>query len=177
MGETTLVETPLNSLEPDWLADAKRITELYERPALGRPSVLGSDIHRINQLLKLVAHGNYVGTAFLAAGFSRQHQANWREAAKQNNVAAIALFDAIEKAEAWAEQDAVSDVAKAGKAGPQFWAASATRLERRHPERWGKRAEDGQTPRVVVQIGVQSGDVQVAFAPTSSGRPLLTGSE
>jgi hypothetical protein len=71
------------------------------------------------------------------------------------------LVDALEKAQADSESDAVQDVRKAGKAGPQFWAASMTRLERRHPDRWGKRGEDGNTPKVVVQIGVSQGDVQV----------------
>lgn len=153
--------------EHDWLAEAREIARLYEPPHTGRPSAL-TDIYRVEKVLRLIAQGNYLETACLAAGFNRGTLHDWKQQAKDGNVAAIAFTVAMEKAEALAEADAVSDVAAAGKAGPQFWAASATRLERRHPDRWGKRQDDSSQPRVVVQIGVQSGDVQVAFAPSTT---------
>lgn len=147
--------------EPDWLAEAQHIADLYEYPGIGPPASAITDLQRVSRLFYLIGHGNYVSTALLAAGFSRQHLADWKRQAEEGSVAAIALLYGIEKAEAFAEADAVSDVESAGKAGPQFWAASATRLERRHPERWGKRAEETAGPRVIVQIGIQAQDVQV----------------
>jgi hypothetical protein len=56
----------------------------------------------------------------------------------------------------------VSKVRKAG-ADPRFWAASMTYLERRHPERWARRSEGNDGPKVVVQIGVRDSDVQVSI--------------
>lgn len=57
------------------------------------------------------------------------------------------------------------------------WTASAWTLERTDPEQFALRKDDSSTPKVIVQIGVQNGDVQVAFTPTSSGQPPLTLSE
>lgn len=165
MGQSTALTT---ASSVDWLAEAQHIAELYTPPDIGRPSAL-TDIYRVEKVLRLVAAGNYIETACLAAGFNKATIYDWKKAAKDNNIAAIAFTNALEKAEAIAEADALSDVERAGRAGPQFWAASATRLERRHPERWGKRQDDSSAPKVVVQIGVQGGDVQVAFAPSSAG--------
>lgn len=153
---------PLAPDEYDWIAEAQHIASLYEHE-VGRPSAI-TDINRVQKVLQLVAAGNYIETAAKAAGFSKVTLYNWKKAAEGGNVAAIAFVNALEKAEAIAEADAVTDVRKAGKAGPQFWAASATRLERRHPDRWGKRPEVTDTPKVVVQIGVKDGDVQVQLS-------------
>jgi hypothetical protein len=151
---------------------AKRIASLYEPPPIGRPSSVITDVQRVYKLLSKIAEGNYVETAVKSAGIAKQTFYNWREQAQAGNIAAIALVDAIEKAEADAESDAVNDVKQAGKAGPQYWAASMTRLERRHPERWGKRGDDGNAPKVVVQIGVRDGDVSVALGEAKV--PTLT---
>lgn len=142
----------------DWLLVAKRIADLWQPAHNNRASVL-TDVARVYKLLRLIANGNYIETAVRSAGISKQTFYNWKEQAKDGNLAAIALVDAVEKAEADAECDAVGDVTKAGKAGPQFWAASMTRLERRHASKWAKRTDDGNAPKVLVQIGVQGGDV------------------
>lgn len=160
MGKAALAPIDTGVPEPNWLAEAEHIKAVYVQPTPHNVHAF-TDVFRVNQLLKLLAHGNYRSTAALAAGFSRQHLANWERDAKGGNVAAIALFDAMEKAEAWAEQKAVKTVRDAGEAGPQYWAATATHLERRHPERWGKRAEDSGAPKVIVQLGAGAGDVKV----------------
>jgi transposase len=161
---------PLAPGEHDWIAEAQYIASLYQHET-GRPSDI-TDINRVHKVLQFVANGNYIETAVKAAGFSKQTLYNWKKAAEHGNVAAIAFVDALEKAEALAEADAVSDVNKAGKAGPQFWAASATRLERRHPDRWGKRPEVTDAPKVIVQIGVKDGDVQVQLSGGESRQQL-----
>lgn len=58
------------------------------------------------------------------------------------------------------------EVAKVREAGkdPRFWAASMTYLERRHPERWARRQDSNDGPKVIVQIGVRDSDVQVQIA-------------
>jgi hypothetical protein len=70
------------------------------------------------------------------------------------------IAEAIETAAALAESEAVRHVRKAGE-HPQFWAASMTYLERRYPDRWGRRTEDADVPRIIVQIGVRDGDVKI----------------
>ena len=60
-----------------------------------------------------------------------------------------------------AEAEDVANVRRAGKAGPQFWAASMTYLERKYPEKWGKRADESAGPKVVVQIGCKDSDVAI----------------
>ena len=67
----------------------------------------------------------------------------------------------MEKASADAEAEGNRLMVSAARKGPQYWPAVATRNERRWPERWGKRQEDGQAPRVVVQLGIQAGSVHV----------------
>jgi len=160
----------------DWLLEARTIADLYTPPAIGRPSLL-TDVYRVEKILRYIGQGNYLETACLAAGIDRNTLHNWRQAAKDGNLAAIAFIRSLEKAEALAELDAVEDVRKAGKAGPQFWAASATRLERRHPDRWGKRQDDSTAPKVVVQIGIQHSDVSIrTLSPstTHEGSESLT---
>ena len=85
--------------------------------------------------------------------------------------AAIAFRDAIEKAEALAESETVRNVRQASKL-PQFWAAGMTYLERKHPERWGRRQEDSAAPKVVVNIGVRDSDVQVQVLSPSVSEDL-----
>jgi hypothetical protein len=61
-------------------------------------------------------------------------------------------------------------VRKAGEL-PQFWAAEMTYLERRFPEKWGRRQDSQDGPKVVVQIGVRDSDVrvQIAESPAKTG--------
>jgi len=80
---------------------------------------------------------------------------------------------ALKRASARAEAIEVAKVRKAGD-DPRFWAASMTYLERRHPERWARRSEDGNSPRVVVQIGCKDSDVQVCISSPSPVVPLLS---
>ncbi len=61
----------------------------------------------------------------------------------------------------------VRNVRKASQL-PQFWAAGMTVLERKFPDKWGRRPEDSSTPRIVVQIGVKDGDVQVQLGPQTA---------
>jgi hypothetical protein len=53
----------------------------------------------------------------------------------------------------------------------RFWTAGMTWAERKFPDRWGRRQEDAQTPRVVVQIGVKDSDVQVNLATFGGEAP------
>ena len=60
---------------------------------------------------------------------------------------------------------------------PRLWAAEMTYLERKHPDRWGRRQDDQNMPRVVVQIGVGGSEVRIGVNGGScaalDSKPLL----
>ena len=133
--------------------------DLTVRTRAGRPTALTPEIADI--IYDYVAKGNYPGTACAAAGLDESTIYAWRKKAsvykewldnndiysveidqlpdKDNGLIYYRFFMRLKTAEALAENTHVSNLMKAGAAGPQFWAASATYLERKHPDRWGKR--------------------------------------
>jgi len=135
--------------------------------ALGHPT-LEADPEKTAVLLAALADGNYRVTACRLAGISESTLSRLYKRAEAGEAAAIALTAAIEKAEALAESEMVGMVRKAAKSGPQFWAAGATFLERKAPDRWGKRQDDASVPRVVVQIGARDSDVIVSVGSITS---------
>lgn len=140
---------------------AEQIAHAYDTkpPSPGAPSTIGNP-ELVQQLLAAIRDGNYRETACRAAGISKQTFYNWLKRAEHGDEAAIRFVDALEKAEAEAERETVSNVRSASKL-PQFWAAGMTYLERKYPDRWGRRQDDQTAPRVVVQIGAAVNDVQV----------------
>ena len=83
-----------------------------------------------------VRAGAYVETAAAAAGVSKVTLYAWlkRGAADEGPFAAFA--EAIEEAQALAE---MRDLALIGKAAETEWTAAAWRLERKFPDRYGRR--------------------------------------
>lgn len=142
-------------------AKAEQIANSYASQAspIGRPSVL-EDADKVNILLAALTEGNYRETALKLAGISKQTFHNWLKRAEAGEERATLFVDAVEKAEAQAESQIVGNVKRASEL-PQFWAAGITLLERKYPDRFGKRGEDSSGPKVLVQIGVGAGDVQV----------------
>ncbi len=138
---------------------AEAIATQYEPPATGRPSFL-ADSNTVAKLFTALRAGNYRETACKVAGIAKSTFHRQLEADE-------AFRNAVEKAEADAECDLIAATTAAGRK-PQFWAANMTLLERKHPERWGRRQEDSHAPKVVVQIGVKDSDVHVQInAPES----------
>lgn len=140
-------------------AQAEQIADAYQ-PNGGRPSMV-SDADTVQQFIAAIADGNYRETACKIAGIAKQTFYNTLKRAEAGDEAAIAFVDALEKAEARAEHEMVDCVRKAAKAGPQFWAAGMTYLERKAPDRWGRRQDDSSAPKVIVQIGIRDSDVTV----------------
>lgn len=147
---------------------AEQIAEAYEqRPnTVGAPSTIG-DADKVQQLLAAIADGNYRETAFRLAGISKQTFYNWLKRAEHGDEAAMQFVDALEKAEAFAEAETVKNVRNASKM-PQFWAAGMTWLERKSPDKWGRRNDDSSAPKVIVQFGVKDSDITVNVLTSGS---------
>lgn len=151
---------------PDFQKRAEAIAKTYQPPPVGQWSAIANPEH-VQDFLEAIAAGNYVETAAELADLSKVTVYNWRKRAETGEQPYVQFVNAWKRAEAWAEAQAVANVRKAGQL-PQFWAAEMTFLERRHPERWGRRTEEGSAPRVVVQIGIKDSDVQVQIASSES---------
>ena len=134
--------------------------DLIKRRGPGQPTKLTAKTEAI--IYEYMAKGNYISTACQAAGIDSRTFYYWQNKAssyhkylEDNNIEVTNIdalpdngtggivyyqfFQRLKRAEAEAESAHVGNLMKAGAAGPQFWAASATYLERKHPDRWGKR--------------------------------------
>lgn len=157
------------------IADAARIAETYTAPSTGRPSLLG-DTAAVSELLLRVAEGNYIETACTIAGIAKQTLYRWlkeADAIAEPDHPLVRFRDALKKAEAMAEAEDVANVRRAGRT-PQYWAASMTHLERRHPDRWAKRTDLETGPRVIVQIGIGADAVPTVANLGNHNRPYQT---
>lgn len=93
----------------------------------------------IDEIAKLIREGNYIETTCRAVGISSQTYRNWKKrgAAAESGIYR-GFYEAIDQAEAKGESSylgIIKDAANSGKA----WQAAAWYLERRYPERWGRR--------------------------------------
>jgi hypothetical protein len=89
------------------------------------------------KLCRIIRAGNYAETAAAACGINRDTLREWikrgaREGAGRYHDLAVAIDEASGHAE-------VRAVAIIGKAAETQWQAAAWMLERKHPDRWGKR--------------------------------------
>lgn len=143
----------------------------------GRPTKLTPAVQQ--QVVNAIQAGNYIEVAAAHAGISRPVLYQWmkkgRAAQLRGEVTRCAEFvDAIEKALADGEVRDVALIARAASGiaaqidaqgnviapaiAPQ-WQASAWRLERRMPDKWGRRQRldvatpGGEPMRIVVDLG------------------------
>lgn len=141
---------------------------------LGRKTKLTPEL--IADLEQLLAYGNYREQACNALGVTTTSLYRWLERAEadEENDTRPSLFrdlrDAITRAEAGAERDAVTLVRRHAVAD---WRAAAWYLERRHPSRWGRRdrldvdATVGQAPKrktVSAGSGERAEEIRSALA-------------
>lgn len=109
---------------------------------------------KVGRLVDYLVQGLYRETAATLAGVTSRSVRGWMERAEAGDVRCQPFATVVKIAEALAEASAVKAVRAAGKL-PQFWAAEMTYLERRHPDRWGRRQEAADGPRVIVMIGAK----------------------
>ena len=104
----------------------------------GQTSMLPKD--KQDKVLGLLAEGNYIATACLAAGISSRTFRSWLERAENpeyENCLTYKIFrDKVEQALAIAESDLLREL----KGNPEGkWERLAWKLERRWPDHWGKK--------------------------------------
>lgn len=115
----------------------------------GRPTKLTPKKKKI--IIEAVERGNYIETAAALAGVSKSTVYNWKTRGEQElerlekypeaevskkEKPFLDFLDAYTRALAVAEDLDVQNINEAAK---EDWRASAWKLERRNPEKWGKR--------------------------------------
>lgn len=152
---------------PTLETEAEALAQSYQPPLTGRPAFLG-DVETVQEVLKQISLGNRREVACALAGISLRTLQYWITAGQDESTDTQtpekAFLRLYKRAEAIAEARVVGNVLKASEK-EAFWAAGMTYLERKHPEAWGKRSEDGNSPKVVVQIGVEAHEVSITVAP------------
>ena len=110
-----------------------------ETKKIGRPTKLTPQLQE--KICSYIAQGNYLVTACNAVGIDYLTYNNWTKWAEEqaDNGGGIYLdfLHATKRAEAQAEASRVARIEASGKTGN--WLADMTHLERRHPDRWGRR--------------------------------------
>lgn len=116
---------------------------------MARPTKLTPELQE--NVLKVIRSGNYIETACAYVGINKSTFYDWlkRGAREKDRVAKnprarvrkdeqpfVDFSNAVEKALAHAE---IRDVAIIGKAAEENWQAAAWRLERKFPDRWGRK--------------------------------------
>ncbi len=157
---------------PSLQAQAERIADAYSPPARGTHSRI-NEPDTVAAFLEALEAGNYVDTSCHLADLHKATVYDWIKRGEAGETPYDQFADSVKRAQARAEAKAVQRVRQAAD-DPRFWAAEMTFLERRHPERWGKRQDEQSGPKVIVQIGVKDSDVQIAVmavAPSSDASP------
>lgn len=117
-------------------------------PGAGRPTKLTPEV--TEKFLTALKAGSYIETAAAYAGIHKDTLYEWlkkgsRDQAEGHSRTSAALFsDAVGKAMADCE---MVDLATIRKASKMNWQAAAWRLERRFPDRWGRRSFEVSGPK------------------------------
>jgi transposase len=112
---------------------------MIDKKRIGRKTKLTPKL--MERICDSISKGNYISTACQAIGIHKATYYNWLEQGERDTNAGIDSVFAdflqhVRKAEAENEQVIVNMVRDAA---PKNWIAAMTVLERRHPERWGRR--------------------------------------
>jgi transposase len=94
---------------------------------------------RVKTILANIAAGGYIEQSCVAAGITARSYNRWLERGRAEPDSVFGeLLELAQRAEAIAEARLVRFVQIAAE-DPRNWAAAMTMLERRHPERWGRK--------------------------------------
>lgn len=136
----------------------------------GRPSKFTPECR--NRIVSLINAGNYLDTACQAAGITYSTYREWikrgqreydrlemspRAKVKESEKDYLDFFEAVQKAEATAEARNLTII---NKAAEKNWQAAAWFLERKAPDRWGRkdRFKGSITHEGTIDHGNKAGD-------------------
>lgn len=122
-----------------------------------------------DKLVNSIRAGNYAEVAARAAGISKDTFYKWLLRGGKGEEPFKSLADAIETATAESEQ---ADVAQMFKHGMKSWQATAWRLERKNPKKWGRKDSLELTGDDSKPIAVRSAKVDMSKL-TAEERALL----
>ena len=109
---------------------------------MGRPTKLNDEV--TEKVVTAIKAGSYVETAAAFAGVSKSTLYDWlKRGANQKEGIYREFSAAVEQALAHADIRDIGIIATAAQKG--VWQAAAWRLERKHPDQWGRRQ--------VIQVG------------------------
>lgn len=133
----------------------------------GRPVMLDNDPEKIDLLFKALQTGAYLETAIRYAGISKTAIYLWLkkghaavdrqekgEPSREDDTTYVEFMYRLEKAMAESE---MRDLLNIANAAVESWQASAWRLERRFPEKYGRRIQEVS--------GVGGGPIQLQAVP------------
>jgi hypothetical protein len=140
-------------------------------------AIFERDFDRIAVLVDALVDGNYRDTAARLADIAESGVRGWLQRAEEGDPRYQTIAMVIRAAEAIAESDSVRHVRTAGQ-DPRFWAAAATWLERKFPDKYGRRSADPDGSKVVIQIGLATSQspIQVIQVQTPSSLPASSAS-
>ncbi len=119
----------------------------------GRKTILTKEL--IHKFEVLLSAGNYVVTACGTLGISQSAYYEWLKKGETANDGLYAEFEkAVKKAEHIAEAKWMRDISQ-----DEAWQSKAWLMERRYPERWGKKDNLALS---------HSGNVEVSFVPVET---------
>lgn len=140
---------------------------------VGRPTKLTKKTQE--KIIEFLRNGAYVETAALAAGVAKATFYNWlKEGNKEKEQKIDGIYsrflDAIDEASAKAEVADVLRITQAAQNG--IWQASAWRLERKFPEKWGKSDKLEMTGKNGGPIDVRTVTIDVSKLSTEHLKAL-----
>jgi len=103
----------------------------------GRKTKLTPEL--IERICEFIVKGNYISTACKTVGISESTYYGWLKRAEEGDTGIFVQFaKAAKQAEAQAEAELLAIVREAATTDKN-WLAAMTFLERRYPERWGRK--------------------------------------
>lgn len=123
---------------------------------------------RINQISQAVAAGAYAKSAAAMAGITERTYYNWIDWGRREQEPYFTFYKAMQEAEAQAEVANIAIVRSAAQDGT--WQAAAWYLERKHPERWGRR--DRVTTEMTARVSLTDPKAALLAALEAAAAPL-----
>lgn len=147
---------------------------LTEALAHGPGRMSARDAARAARVVDAIRAGNYHETACRVAGVDAATFEEWCMRGEEQEAGAYRRFlDAVIAAEGEAEAEIVERVRDASKL-PQYWAAGATWLERRHSARWKRQEASVSGSAVTINVGIALPGTRAGAGALPAGYDVVT---